>query len=759
MKEGEFKTSKNTFYKGRPITGDTEVNQVYKDIYDGYKATATIGGPVTQGAYIATTDIAPQPYYGAGEMNELYLRFTARNVSGSKIAVPKLSVFKMQDGIAVTPGQQDIDHRLSLSGGAAQIAVFGSTMNMDEPFLVEPFDGVNKGFEDNFFIESLTRRKSEDSVYIKAGKCYNLYSDKGVFEWDGASKGGFKKKVAKWGGTYSTEGITTTRFNPDLGDWKNIDLPLTKNTDGTYSTDGNFLRDSNWRGMITAIGDTVGVSDFDYEEPRWSMDEWFQAGAYAVVGNLYTGGEYQTESMAEDMGKITTKNSIFTSVGGSIQINSPKVASEEDTGNSEIVYMYSDVFFSEPEATDSSCLFSALWENWTPANDTALTENPAGANPLGFSDEWSPFLQETFSSIDGIPSPSWCDMSNSNIKRGEYWPLYPNTVPEIELRLKLSQLLPTAKVSKDATTVLSGSNGEDAFSIARSFNVFLSDRSYKTNRPLLRNMHRAYWPKKLTPPSPGYSTEYGPGAGFHFIKTSSTQEGFYCIPSCVGRVYKGNAGDGESDIKKVIEFTKGWSHLRMDERTVIPIISGGTSRLGELASSGNLVTVPEDEWFTMRIKTPMFRRGIISYFPDLEDDNGDMPWLKCYEYFRRKLNNFDDYTNEPTRTLMMGTFNLRPITAEATGSGSVNMPYMKDDFVPDDEVNLAFQDSQINVYVDDIKLLNYAPKIQNATKVPSNPMAAQGLTVPTPHYNTNFDYLTGSLANFSLSGNLSLIHI
>lgn len=753
MKEGAFKPTKNTFYKGRPMTGDTEVNRVYKDVYNGYRSTATIGGAITQGAYLATTEIASQPYYGEGNLSELYFRFTARNVSGSEIAIPKLSLFKMQDGIPVTPGEQQIDNALSLSGGTSQIVVFGSTMDMESPFLVEPFDGVNKGFEDNFFIESLTKRKTKDYVYIKAGDVYNFYKRQGVFAWDGASKSKFKKNVSSLAGTYSTEGVMTTRWNPDYGDWKSYVLEMSQLDNGDWRTSRSLLL-SSYAGSVFNVGMFFEGGMTSYDEPHYPVDKWYEAGAYVIAGIAVGGDDYQTEVDAQAMGKITTKNSIFTSVGGSVQINSPKVASEEDTGNSEIVYMYSDVFFSEPEATDSSCLFSSLWENWVPAKTESLTTNPAGANPLGYSDNWSPFLQETFTSIDGIPSPSWCDMSNSNTKIGEMFPLYPNVVPEIELRIKISQLPPTARVNASASTVVSGTNGTPgnddyaAYSLARSFNVFLSDRSYKQGRPLLRNMHKAYWPRKI---GSGYSTEYGPGVGFHFIKTSITQEGYYCIPSCVGQGWKGADG-GSSDIKKVVEFTQGWKTVT-NSRTNIPIISGGTDRIAELNASGNLVEVPEDEWFTMRIKTPFLRRGVISYFPDLEDDQGRMPWLKCYEYTRRKLNDFADYVNNPTRCLMMGTFNLRPITSGGTNYHEVNMPYLKDDFIPDDETNLAFQDSQINVYVDDIKLLNYAPKTTNATKVPENAMGRAGLSIPTPHYNTTFDYLTGSLAKFSLSGN------
>jgi len=752
VKEDNFKPTKNTFYRGRPMTGDTGVNAIHKDVYDGYKATATIGGKQQQGVYLATTEIAPQPYYGAGDLNEMHLRFSVRNVSGTQIAIPKVSIFKMQDGIAVAPGEQPIVEPISTSGTTDQLVVFGSTYNFETPFLVEPFDGKQKGFQDNFFIETLTKQKQADTNYIKASDLYTLYSAQGCFAWDGASKSIFKKNCAVEAGVYDKTADAIPFGKSGVEGWGAAKLELYQLDNGNWRTIGNFLKDNYGSQLISAGIATITLGlwqrSTEYDEPNFPLDTWFEAGAYPIASIVTGIGDYQTESEAMVKGKITPKNSIFTSVGGSIQINGPWAKSVEDTGGSEAVYAYSDVFFSEPESTDSSCLFSSLWENYTPVNSEALTSNPAGANPLGYSFDWSPFLQETFTSIDGIPMCSWSDVSASEWDRK--FPVYPIMAPEIEMTFKISNLLPTPFLNVSASTVVSGTNGntsptDDAISLARSFNVFFSDKAYQTGRPLLKNMHRAYWPKKIAADA---KTEYGPGVGFHFFKTGSSQESYYCVPSTVGQGWKGADG-GSSDLKNVVYFTKGWKAIDYDERTVIPAISGGRGRIDELIASGNLVEVPSDEWFTMRIKVPFFRRGVIAYFPDILDEQGKMPWLKCYEYTRRKLNDFNSYINNPTRTMMMGTFNLRPITSGGTAYHEVNMPYIKDDFVHDEF--FSYQDSQVNVYCDNIKLINFSPKVSNATKVPENPDRA-GLVIPSPTYSPPFNYTTGSLANFSFSG-------
>ena len=756
MKEGEFKPTLNTFYVTKPMTAETGVYSNHKDLYDGRQEKITIGGESQEGLYLANTDISDLPYYGDGNLSELHFRFTAQTISGSQLSIPKLSIFKLADGLNVTAGEQEIDRALSLSGTVNQISLYTSHMDYDTPLLVENFDGKNKGFQDNFYVETASKRKHADTVYINAYQLYTFYSNYGVFAFDGASKGRFMKKCAAYGGVYDRVADVLPFGDTGYDDWSSVTIPLTQLDDGTWRTVPDLT-------VTTYIGSNLGFSgfgdDYDYAEPTYDLDTWMRNGAtvWARTDWNTDNMSYTTETDAASMGRITTKNSVFTGISNTQHINGEWAKSVEDTGNSETVYAYSSLFFSEPEATDSSALFSSLWENWTPGNQEALTENAAGANPFGFTSDWSPYLQETYASIDGIPMPSYADLGNSAPDKGYKWPNYPNAIPEIELRLKINELLPTPKLNVSASTVVSGGteiiagsgyNNNEVYSIARSFNIFLSDQERNHyERNLLKNMHKAYWPRPI---SASNKSDWGPGVGFHFIKTGSDQSGYYCIPSAVFRGWKGKL-DTASDLKQVINFTKGWG-LVTDSKTVIPMISGGTARIGELAASGNIVSIPANEWFTMRIKLPILRRGVIGYFPDLQDTNGKMPWLKCAEYTRRKLNDIDDYTNEPTRTMMMGTFNLRPITSGGTATKEVNMPYLRDDFVSTEDIQTAFQDSQINVYVDDIKFRNFAPTVKNATKNKWNP-SPKPLTIPTPVMNPSYDYITGTIGDFSLSGN------
>jgi hypothetical protein len=752
MKEDEFKPTPNTFYRAKSMTGDTGVDAIHKDLYDGKRPYATIGGSKQSGIYLATSEIAPLPYYGSAELSEMHFGFTAKSVSGAKISVPKLSIFKIADGVSVTAGSIEMNRNLSLSGSKKQLTVFASAPNYERPMIQENFDGLNKGFQDNFYQEQVVKRRLATPHYILASDLYSLYSDKGVFAYDGASLTEFRKRCAQHGGTYDKSADFWPGGDSGYSDWGNAVVELQQREDGLYESVPKLLEDSYITQVVTVITPVFLTGD-DYDKPGFTLDDWYNYGAYpAVIMDGSDGYFKSTDSLTEtemgEQGRITTKNSIFTAVASSLQINGPKVSSVEDTGDSEVVYAYSDVFFSEPEAADSSCLFSSLWENWTPTNTAALTQNPGGANPLGFSDSWSPYLQETFTSIDGIPAPSYIDLGNARPDLGEYWPIYPNTVPEIEISLNIEQMLPTAFVNVSASTVLSGSLGKDAISLARSFNIFFSDKAYDVSRPLLKNMHRAYWPE---PTGAAFSTDYGPGVGFHFFRTGSTQQNFYCVPSAVFGGWKGdNQTTSASNLKKVVEFTEGWTEG--DGRTIIPIISGGTDRIAELVASGNIVEVPSNEYFTMRIKIPISRRGIIAYFPSILNENGKMPWLKAAEYTRRKLNDYDDYVNNPTRTMMMGSFNLRPITSGGAANNQVNMPYLKDSFIPEGSISESFMDSQLNVYLDNIKLLNFNAETVNATKVPEN-TSGVGISIPSARFSPSFDYVTGSIANFSLSGN------
>ena len=752
MKEGEFKPTTNTFYRGKPMTGDTSADVIHKDMYDGNKPYATIGGTKQSGVYLATTQIAPLPYYGAAELSEMHFRFTAKSVSGSQISVPKLQIFKIADGVSVTAGTQHIDHILSLSGSKKQMVLFSSQPSYEKPFLQENFDGVNKGFQDNFYMNQIVKRRLATPYYILASDLYSLYSDKGVFAYDGASLTEFRKRCAQEGGTYDSSADFWPGGDSGYSDWGNAKIELAVSDDGLYRSVPKLLEDSYLTQVVNTINIISNTGD-TYTKPGFPLDTWYNYGAYPAVilegtDNYHVSTDELTETQTSSLGRITTKNSIFTAVASSIQINGPKASTVEGTGDSEIIYAYSDVFFSEPESNDSSCLFSSLWENWTPPNEAALTTNPGGANPMGYSGYWSPYLQETFTSIDGIPAPSYIDLGNSVLPDYPF-PVFPNTIPEIELTLSIDQMLPTAKLDSAASTVVSGNNGSSLYSLSRSFNIFFSDKAYNVERPLLTNMHRAYWPQP-TGGGASYTTDYGPGVGFHFFKTGTTQQTYYCVPSAVWRGWKGAGGYNIADLKKVVNFTHGWGEE--ETRTIIPVISGGTQRIGELIASGNIIEVPSNEYFTMRIKFPIGKRGVIGYFPDLRDENNKVPWLKCAEYTNRKLNDYDKYVNNPTRTMMMGTFNLRPITSGGRVGGEVNMPYLKDSFTQTDDISTTFMDSQLNVYLDNIKLLNFAADTINATKVPENGKGI-GINVPSASFSPSYDYVTGSLANFSLSGN------
>jgi len=757
MKEGEFKPTLNHFYVATPMTAETGVYSNHKDVYDGRQLKIKVGGDMQEGLYLANTTIGDLPFYGDGTLDEMYYRFSVQTLSGTQLSIPKLSIFKFADGLSVTSGEQEIDRSLSMSGTVNQINVYTSHMNFDKPMLVETFNGKNKGFQDNFYVETMSKRKHKDQVYINSRSLYDFYSEQGVFAYDGASKGKFKKKCAAYGGTYDRTADILPFGDTGYDDWDQVQVPLVQLDDGTWRTEPDLLVNSY-------IGSNLGFSGFgdsyDYSEPSWDLDSWTRGGATVWARTDWNPDNmsYTTETDAAALGRMTTKNSIFTGISNTQHINGTWAKSVEDTGNSETVYAYSSIFFSEPEATDSSALFSSLWENWTPGDTEVLTTNPAGANPFGYSNQSSAYLQETFASIDGIPQGNWCDMGSSDVATNKY-PQYPNTVPEVEIRIKIGELLPTPKMNASASTVVSGGteiiagsgyNNNEVYSLSRSFNIFFSDQSRNHNsRNLLKNMHKAYWPRPISSVN---KTEHGPGAGFHFFKTGTTQSGYYCIPSAVYGGWKGDNGTtAASNLKKVVNFTKGWGQIS-NSKTQIPMISGGTARIDELVASGNIVEIPANEYFTMRIKLPLFKRGIIAYFPDLTDENGKMPWLKCAEYTRRKLNDLDDYTNNPTRSMMMGTFNMRPITSGGTADGDVNMPYLRDDFVSVEDIQTAFQDSQQNIYVDDIKLINFAPTVVNATKNQYNPDPTP-LTIPSPVMNPTYDYVTGSIANFSLSGN------
>ena len=80
---------------------------------------------------------------------------------------------------------------------------------------------------------------------------------------------------------------------------------------------------------------------------------------------------------------------------------------------------------------------------------------------------------------------------------------------------------------------------------------------------------------------------------------------------------------------------------------------------------------------------------------------------------------------------------MRPILEGAEVSGNVNMPYMADGFVDTDNA-FTFADSAINAYVDNIKLLNFAPKSYNATKISAGGGIQSQLTIPAVAYNTSY---------------------
>ena len=144
-KSGTITVAPNTYYIASDITKDTLLKGVYSDNYESQSTTAKISGGPSPSYYLATLELPSSPSYGnADGFKSLHFSWHTNTISGStagNVINPMMQLYKVKDGFSVTEG--------TLTSVDNTLLCYSSTLSSEVDWLLEDFDGSNKGFGDH----------------------------------------------------------------------------------------------------------------------------------------------------------------------------------------------------------------------------------------------------------------------------------------------------------------------------------------------------------------------------------------------------------------------------------------------------------------------------------------------------------------------------------------------------------------------------------------------------------------------------------
>ena len=428
--------SKYHFYKKQPVSVDIELNATFKDDYSGGdKNNITISNDIEDTLYLFDTEV-PSVNKGYTKLDEMHLQLYINTVSSSTSHNPTFLLYPVKDAYSITEGTST-----TLDKG---LSVYSSTLNHNEPLMLETFDGVNKGFgndESKFFQFRRVRLIQEERYFISFGDLKSFYNSKDEY-------------------------INTNYYND------NVPIELVAATQSKYTGFPGYLR----------------VKDFAKfcNERRFKKGTWVNAGAYTARTKVSVVNE---KAVGDDVSKIigtqtfvnsvTPYNSIFNNVHKEHNVYDIKVQTLEDVGQDEYTFTMNNFDLTKDDVNEdeNSARMHLFWENYSGATSGGDVKDLA--NCYGNTGNIG-ITQTMYGAITDIPLPRKLDLLSSTTGSA--------CMPEMEVVFKVKQIGTVLKTST-ATT------------LGRSINFIFANKAPDAEESLWQYVSRLY-----TTRSPGGSS-------------------------------------------------------------------------------------------------------------------------------------------------------------------------------------------------------------------------------------------------------------
>ena len=682
------------FYKKQSFTTDSQLSMLFGDGWNMDEGPA--GGSVNvadlqyntlnRTLYAAQTTIPKRDVsFGSGILEDINLFVNVSSSSLPQNATPGIKLYDIKDNYNLTEGDGIITYDTS---GATVIV---STLDYDVPFMMENFDGSNKGYGEDVegTVMNAIRRQgsilpaSDRKWYIRGSnvtRCMN----------DGASALRFRyvpgRSLVDEDKTYQLK-MVGTPSGIDEGDTE------------LWQVDDNIIRGG---------------------EPQYDLNRWKRFGAYqSGEGSLFKGGkrygggergasygggggvsvhtdkrELSKEEFVDTYSdRVSQYNSIFNEVITSPKVYDIKVQSLETTGDTQNTFLVSNVSLTTDDvATDGGAArFHTFWENYSGSTEATFA-NVYLANILGSSSN-HPMYQQCYGYISDIPAPVACLDANASLTYG-----YGDFNAELEIIFKVEALAPIAYDS-----------GGDYISLVRGFHIFGSSERPNYNEPFFN-----YW---FNASSSSFGAGGASAYSMHMIKHESQADSFY-----------------------MFDFLANMSGASFKTGTRVPSMSFTESSdmyPALVDSNGNPtgVILPMGEWITMRIKYSTStngwggstKNGYQAYFPSLTD--GDNQVL----YFNGEMDGswtgHDDKEGWPD-VLSFALTNMRSINFDGLdGVFNINRSY-------DADIPITNDDAESTVLIDRITWRNFNQnKMVNASSNNPRTTTMNPINIPKPYNN------------------------
>jgi len=740
----------NTFYKKKDLDDDIGVMPLYGDAYVGVTSTYDIVSSPNSTYYLGESTVITEDEfsYGEGYLSECYLNIYANTLSQlNPQTAPWVDVYGLRTNLDFTEGNLAL---ISGSDGTGPISVFSSAYDFTTPWLTEDFDGRNKFFMDapSRYQPGFTRTESTN-LFISVDNYWRaiLSSPK---EWVSDPDTWFDRRLndLAWIGSKTAEGtyglgVRTLEILGVKPHHKDSIFPLTDAFAGGVETretrfDNQVTLYKKPDGLYYLLGGSNIAAAFnidlgsmtDVENEGHTKGWWLARGATRDTGATRQGvQEVQYSNFDETyIARCTQYNSLFSNVFIRANARDIKAETTGDTGDNTKFLAYGLCnLVSDDVATEGNALrMKLLWENYsgtTYVDTTGSNVIVEGANYFGWNSTQPstfapeiggpgtkhPLPQAIFCTTRGIPQPAVYDITTPSLSS--------SIAPEVEIRFKVAAM-PVAPY------VYSGTNFEDdrARELSRSFSVIFH------YAPLASSSTDPHITENLV--DTGLQSDVVSGAAAIVVNFSKMKQGnkidvLGILQDSAGREYSpGNIVVSGNCIQNAHwsdpETSRGWPAGVKGTNGIWLDKPPGSAAATAAGLDKYHTQIPEGEWVTMRIKmwtpddcvlTPspdgrVAASGskIIAYFPDLQDENGQMRFVQVYNLLPMGP------SGVWPSNMTLWTNNMRSIN-EVPGENDpfhVNNLYTKIDDNPDD-------DKITDILVDSINFYGWGAATTNAS--------------------------------------------
>jgi len=182
---------KNHFYRESRVDNAVGVKAQYKDLPLKEDTLLTLKGGVDPTLYIVSGTVPSAPKYGQYEIDGGELRLYVSGVTmDTQPTIPSLSLYKMEDGIQISQGGLSLAHLSGNTDNAVvgdKLNVYVSTMDADNIFFEETFDGTDKSLGEVKLFENQTNSTvTLSDAYVSASDgASKLYAGGGGYPFGG----------------------------------------------------------------------------------------------------------------------------------------------------------------------------------------------------------------------------------------------------------------------------------------------------------------------------------------------------------------------------------------------------------------------------------------------------------------------------------------------------------------------------------------------------------------------------------------------